>query len=61
MRILGIVICAFAVLNFIVMLIAILSDAPSEAVTKKLSATILLGLIGGGLYYYGNKKKNHQK
>lgn len=60
MKIAGIVLCVFSVLNFIVMLIALMSDAPSEAVTRKLSATILLGLIGVGLYYYGNKK-NLQK
>ena len=53
MKILGIVLCVFAALNFIVMLIVIFCDAPSYAVTRKLSATILLGLIGGGLYYYG--------
>lgn len=60
MKILGIVLCFFAALNFIVMLIAIFCDAPSDAVTRKFAATFLLGLIGGGLYYYGNKKKNLQ-
>lgn len=60
MKILGIVLCVFAALNFIVMLIVIFCDAPSDAVTRKLSATILLGLVGGGLYYYGKKKKDVQ-
>ena len=57
MKIVGIILCVFAALNFIVMLIAILSDAPSEAVIRKLFSTILLGLIGGVLCYYGNKKR----
>jgi len=60
MKVLGIVLCVFAVLNFIVILFAIMSDAPSDAVTRKLFATFLLGLIGGVLYYYGNKKSNLQ-
>jgi hypothetical protein len=44
-----------------VMLIANLSDAPSDAVTRKLSAAILLGLIGSVLNYYGNKKTSNIK
>ncbi len=61
MKIVGVVLCVFAVLIFIVMLIANLSDAPSDAVTRKLSAAILLGLIGSVLNYYGNKKTSNIK
>lgn len=57
MKTFGIVLLIFAALNFIVMLIAMLNNAPSDAVTGKLSAAILLGVAGGCFYYYGVKKK----
>ena len=58
MKIIGIILCVFAALNFLVMLIAIFSDTPTEVVTRKLSSALLLGLIGSGLYYYGGKKED---
>ena len=61
MKILGIVFCVFAALNFIVMLIALFSYAPTEVVTRKLASTVLLGLIGIVLYYYDKKKKGNAK
>ena len=56
MKTFGIVLLIFAALNFIVMLIAMLNNAPYDDVTRKLSAAILLGVGGGCFYYYGVKK-----
>ena len=55
MKISGIILLIFAALNFLVAIIAAGSGA-GEAAGQKFSATILLGVIGGVLYYFGNKK-----
>jgi hypothetical protein len=49
----------FSALNFIVALIAA-GQGASDAAGQKISASILLGVIGGVLYYFGNKKNNEK-
>ena len=47
-----------AVLNLIVALVAMSSGAPSEAITMKFNAFVLLVVLGGALYYFGKKQQN---
>ncbi|MBP5560961.1 MAG: hypothetical protein J6X70_04075 [Muribaculaceae bacterium] len=60
MKITGIILLIFAALNFLVAIIAAGSGA-GEAAGQKFSATILLGVIGGVLYYFGNKKTKEKE
>lgn len=57
MKILGYLFIIFAILNLIVALLALTSNAPSETVLMKFNAFILLTVLGAGLLYFGNKKK----
>ena len=56
----GIVFLVFAALNLIVAIIASANGAASAA-GSKFSATLLLGAIGGLLYYFGSKKDKSDK
>ena len=47
-----------AVLNLLVALVAMSNGAPSEAITMKFNAFVLLAVLGGALYYFGKKKQN---
>lgn len=58
MKILGIVFLVLAVLNLLVALVAMSSGAPSEAITMKFNASVLLAVLGGALFYFGKKKQN---
>lgn len=55
MKVLGIVFLVLAVLNLIVGLVAMSSGAPSETITMKLNAFVMLAVLGGALYYFGKK------
>ena len=55
MKITGIILFIFAALNFIVAIIAT-GNGAGDAAAQKFGASILLGLIGGVLYYFGNRK-----
>lgn len=55
MKVIGIILLVFAALNLIVTLIAAANGA-ADAAGQKVSNTLLLGAVGGGLYYYGCKK-----
>jgi len=57
MKILGYLFIIFAILNLIVALLALTSNALSETVLMKFNAFILLTVLGAGLLYFGNKKK----
>lgn len=61
MKILGIILLVLAALNLMVALVAIASNAPSEAITMKFNAFMLLAVIGGALYYYGRKNNKQTK
>lgn len=56
MKILGIILLIFAALNLVVTFIAIGSGAPADVVGGKFSGSLLLGIIGGLLYYFGKKR-----
>ena len=58
MKILGIIFLVLAVLNLLVALVAMSSGAPSEAITMKIIAFVLLAALGGALYYFGKKIQN---
>ncbi len=60
MKVTGIIFLIFAALNFIVALIAA-SYGNAEAVGQKISAAMLLGILGGVLYYFGDKKDKAEK
>lgn len=60
MKISGIILLIFAALNFIVALIAT-GNGVGEAAAQKFNATILLGVIGSILYYFGNKKSKKKE
>ena len=49
-----------AVLNLLVALVAMSSGAPSEAITMKFNAFVLLAVLGGALYYFGKKNKTNK-
>lgn len=57
MKILGIIFLVLSVLNLIVGFVALANNAPSQAVTMKFNGFVMLAIIGGLLYYFGNKKK----
>lgn len=57
MKILGIIIIVIAVLNLFVALVAMSSGAPSEAITMKFNAFVLLAVLVGALCYFGKKKQ----
>lgn len=59
MKAFGIILLVFSALNFIVALVASANGA-TNAAGQKFSAAILLMIVGGVLYYIGNKK-NRQK
>ncbi len=56
MKVSGIILLVFAVLNLLVAIMAASSDAPADAVGSKFSGFFMLSIIGGLLYYFGNKK-----
>jgi len=58
MKIVGIIILAFAILNFIVAII-IASSGNTETVGHQMSSALLLGIIGSVLFYFGNRKKRN--
>ena len=60
MKILGIIFLVLAVLNLLVALVAMSSGAPSEAITMKFNAFVLLAVLGGALYYFGRKNKTNK-
>ena len=60
MKVFGIILLVFAVLNLLVAIMAAGSGAPAEAVGSKFSGFFMLSIIGGLLYYFGNKKKDNQ-
>ena len=55
MKVIGIILLVFAALNLIVALIATANGA-ADAAGQKMLNTLLLGALGGGIYYYGYKK-----
>lgn len=59
MKVFGIILLVFSVLNFIVALVASANGA-TNAAGQKFSAAILLMIVGGILYYIGNKR-NQQR
>ena len=59
MKITGIILLIFAALNFIVGIIGVFNGIGEAA--RKFDATILLGVIGGVLYYFGNKKSKKKE
>ena len=60
MKIAGIILLIFAALNFIVAIIAASSGA-GDAAGQKISATLLLGIVGGLLFYFGQKKSKNKE
>lgn len=60
MKVTGIILLVFAALNFMVAIMAS-SNGASDAAGQKMSATLLLGIIGGLLYYFGNRKKEAEE
>ena len=60
MKILGIIFLVLAVLNLLVALVAMSNGAPSEAITMKFKAFVLLAVLGGALYYFGKKNKTNK-
>ena len=44
-------------LNLLVAIMAASSGAPADAVGSKFSGFFMLSVIGGLLYYFGNKKR----
>ena len=60
MKVFGIILLVFAVLNLLVAILAASSGAPAEAVGSKFSGFFMLSIIGGLLYYFGKKKKDNQ-
>ena len=59
MKVFGIILLVFSALNFIVALVAS-ANGVTNAAGQKFSAAILLMIVGGILYYIGNKR-NQQK
>ena len=58
MKVSGIILLVFAVLNLLVAIMAASSGAPADAVGSKFSGFFMLSVIGGLLYYFGSKKDN---
>ena len=57
MKVFGIILLVFAVLNLLVAIMATSSGAPAGAVGSKFSGFFMLSVIGGLLYYFSNKKR----
>ena len=57
MKVFGIILLVFAMLNLLVAIMATSSGAPAAAVGSKFSGFFMLSVIGGLLYYFGNKKR----
>lgn len=57
MKVFGIILLVFAVLNLLVAIMAASSGAPVDTIVSKIISFFLLTIIGGLLYYIGNKKK----
>ena len=57
MKIFGIILLVFGVLNLLVAIMAASSGAPADAVGSKFFGFFMLGVIGGQLDYFGNKKR----
>ena len=56
MKTFGIILLIIAALNLIIAIVAIENGA-SEAANGKFLSALLIGLIGGALFYAGNKKR----
>jgi len=56
MKVSGIILLVFAVLNLLVAIMAASSGAPADAVSSKFSGFFMLSVIGGLLYSFGSKK-----
>ena len=56
MKVSGIILLVFAVLNLLVAIMAASSGAPADAVSSKFSGFFMLSVIGGLLYFFGSKK-----
>lgn len=61
MKITGIILLIFAAINLIVGFVAACNGAPSDAVGTKFSGVLLLGSIGGVLYYFGKRKEKNSQ
>ena len=57
MKVFGIILLVFAVLNLLVAIMAASSGAPVDTIVSKIISFFLLTIIGGLLYYIGNKQK----
>jgi hypothetical protein len=57
MKVFGIILLVLAVLNLLVGIMAASSGAPADAVGSKFSGFFMLSVMGGRLYYLGNKKR----
>ena len=55
----GIVLLVFAVGNLIMAFVAMGLNAPADAIGSKFSSALLLGILGGLLFYFGLKRKNN--
>lgn len=60
MKVFGIILLVFAVLNLLVAIIGAGTGAPADAIGSKISGCFILCFIGGILYYFGNKKKKSE-
>lgn len=60
MKVFGIILLVLAVANLLVAILAANSGAPADVVGNKISGFFLLSVIGGLLYYFGNKKKENK-
>jgi hypothetical protein len=61
MKITGIILFIFAAINLIVAFVAAGNGAPSDVVGTKFSAVLLLGSLGGLLYYFGKRKEKNSQ
>jgi Na+/citrate or Na+/malate symporter len=61
MKVFGIILLVFAVLNLIVAIIGATAGAPADVVGGKFSGALMLGAIGGVLCYNGSKKKDKKE
>lgn len=60
MKIIGVILLVFAVLNFITAIIAA-GNGVLEVAWQKIDAAVLLGVIGGVFYFFGKKKALNKK
>ncbi len=61
MKIAGIILLCFAVLNLVLGLFTSTQGAPADYVGQRFNGAILFGVVGGLLYYFGKKKKDKNK